>query len=218
MTAPARVLLLDHDDTLVATFAIRARCWSAAVQRVTGAAIDGAAELTRDMGRTVEATALDRTAGDAGLATELVRVYREIYFAASSVEVAAFPGMAETLTALRAHGLRLAVVTSKIRAGAAMELERAGLAPLFDLVVGSDDVRRHKPDPEPLLHALARLGMPAAAAVMVGDTPADLLAARAAGVRAAAALWGALDAALLRDCQPDLLLDRPEALLALAGA
>ncbi len=213
--ATPHCLLLDHDDTLVATFALRSRVWARAVLDVTGAAIDGAEELARDMGKTVEATALGRTAGDAALAAELVRVYRERYFAASAREVAAFPGVIETLTALRARGVRLAVVTSKLRTGATMELERAELAALMDAVIGSEDVQQHKPHPEPLLAALALLGEPPAAAVMVGDTPADLLAARAAGVRAAAALWGALDAPLLRRHQPDYLLDRPASLLEL---
>lgn len=101
-----------------------------------------------------------------------------------------FPGIREGVARLRDADYRLCVVTSKIREHAIRELRIAGLDGLFDGLVSADEVRRAKPDPEPLLLALDRLGMHASDALMVGDSVYDLDAARAAGVDSAAALWG----------------------------
>jgi len=82
------------------------------------------------------------------------------------------------LAAWRAR-CRLAVVTGRPRADARRFLERHGVLDLFDALVCREDAP-HKPDPAPVRLALERLG--ARAAWMLGDTPDDLAAARAAGV------------------------------------
>ena len=58
------------------------------------------------------------------------------------------------------------------------------------MIVASDDTERHKPDPEPILHALERLGAEPREAAYVGDSPFDIRAAKAAGVHAVAVTWG----------------------------
>ena len=77
----------------------------------------------------------------------------------------------------------------------------------------------HKPDPAPVYEALDRLLIePSDAVVLVGDTPADIWAARNAGVRSVAALWGTLDSELLMDAMPDHTAKTPGDVLAiLAG-
>ena len=81
----------------------------------------------------------------------------------------------------------------------------------FDVIVTCDDTDRHKPDPAPVLHALALLDAPAAGAVYVGDAPYDVRAGRAAGVATAAAMWGdTFPADVLRAERPDRELARPE--------
>lgn len=93
-----------------------------------------------------------------------------------------YPGAREALQALHAAGLPLAVVTNKQHRFACGLLERLGLAPFLRLVVGGDSCERRKPDPMPLLHACAQLGVAPARAWMVGDSVNDVQAARAAGV------------------------------------
>lgn len=85
----------------------------------------------------------------------------------------------ELLERLRAR-LPLAIVTGRPRQDAMRFLERFALLDLFDAVVTIDDVDRGKPDPQPVTLALDRLGV--GSAWMVGDTPDDLVAARAAQV------------------------------------
>ncbi len=99
-----------------------------------------------------------------------------------------------------------------------MELAFAVLPPLrepFEVVVGSEDTERHKPNPEPILHALEHLGVGAGTAAYVGDSPFDIGAARAAGVHAVAVTWGGIHTReRLEQERPDAVVDRPEELLA----
>jgi phosphoglycolate phosphatase len=93
-----------------------------------------------------------------------------------------FAGVVEGLSELHAAGLPLAVVTNKQHRFALQLLERLGLSPFVTAVVGGDSCERRKPDPQPLLHACGLLGVPVGAALMVGDSVNDVLAARAAGM------------------------------------
>jgi pyrophosphatase PpaX len=104
--------------------------------------------------------------------------------------VHAFPGVPEALDALTARGVRMAVVTSKLEPSARRSLEFLGLSRHFEAVVGLESTVRHKPDPEPVRHALVRLEAVAGEAVFIGDSPHDVLAGNAAGVATVAALWG----------------------------
>lgn len=79
-----------------------------------------------------------------------------------------------------------------------------GLLPLLDHVVGADEVSRPKPAPDIVLRALELLDTDPADALMVGDAPADLASARAAGVVAVAALWDESDPGTLRAAGPDV--------------
>lgn len=97
-------------------------------------------------------------------------------------EAAPYPGAREALVALHAAGLPLAVVTNKYHRFATGLLQRLDLARYLRVVVGGDTCERRKPDPMPLHHACAQLGVAPAAALMVGDSANDVEAARAAGM------------------------------------
>ncbi len=92
-----------------------------------------------------------------------------------------FPGAAEALGALRAAGIKTGLVSN--RRFARSPAEYLGIADKLDAIIGLEDVTRAKPDPEPLLTALARLGTAPEDAVYVGDTDIDMKTAAAAGVR-----------------------------------
>lgn len=93
-----------------------------------------------------------------------------------------YPGAREALAALHAAGLPLAVVTNKYHRFATGLLQRLDLARYLKVVVGGDTCERRKPDPMPLQHACAQLGVAPADAWMVGDSANDVEAARAAGM------------------------------------
>ena len=93
-----------------------------------------------------------------------------------------FPGVVPAVTDLRACGLATGIVSTKFRYRIQAILANHNSGDLFDVIVGGEDVRQHKPHPESLQRALARLKLPAAAALYVGDHPVDGQAAQAAGV------------------------------------
>ena len=103
----------------------------------------------------------------------------------------AYAGAVEAVAQVKRAGHRVAIVTGKLVEPASRSLRHVGLAPYVDAVVGADSCPGHKPDPEPVLLALERVGRGPAEALFLGDSPHDVGAANAAGVASAAALWGA---------------------------
>lgn len=119
----------------------------------------------------------------------------------------AYPEADAVLRTLRDAGLRLAAITSRSRRTSVHTLELAGLTGYLDLVLSAEDATAIKPDPAPLRLALERLGVAPAAAVMVGDTDADILAGRAAGTRTVGVTYG-FHGEAIHDAHPDATIDR----------
>lgn len=101
-----------------------------------------------------------------------------------------YPGVVRGLQALHAAGLPLGIVTNKQQRFAQGLLNRLQLAPLLRVVVGGDTCARRKPDPQPLEHAAARLGIAAERMLMVGDSINDVKAARGARMRVICVPYG----------------------------
>jgi phosphoglycolate phosphatase len=93
-----------------------------------------------------------------------------------------FPGVLPGLVALQKAGYRLGCVTNKPIAYTEPLLEAFGLERFLQAVVGGDSIPLMKPDPAPLIHACALLGVDRNDAVLVGDSHVDVAAARAAGM------------------------------------
>jgi pyrophosphatase PpaX len=122
-------------------------------------------------------------------------------------------GIDGVLVRLREEGRRLGIVTAKRRVTVELAFAQVPLAHLFDTVVGGDETERHKPDPEPLLLALERLGVGPDGAAYVGDAPFDVKAAKAAGVFSVGVTWGGIHARERLEAEaPDALVDTSEEL------
>src|SRR3954463_5726992 len=93
-----------------------------------------------------------------------------------------YPGVADLVRALRGR-VRMAVVSTTWRANVEAVLLGSGLADAVELIVGKEDVKAVKPDPECYRLALKRLRIAASSAVALEDSPRGLEAARGAGVR-----------------------------------
>jgi len=144
----------------------------------------------------------------------MVQTYREFNLANHDRLARPYDGIVDAVRTLRQRGA-LGLVTSKLHYGALRGLRAAGLEDAFAVVVGADDVDKHKPDPAPVLAAVERLAADPATTVFIGDSPHDMAAGRAAGVRTAAALWGPFPRETLEAQQPDIWLDAPADLLRL---
>lgn len=94
----------------------------------------------------------------------------------------AFPGLVKLLQRLRGEGFGLGVCTNKLEGLSVQLLDALDLSKYFGSVVGPDTLGVAKPDPRPFREAVARLGLVAPRAVMVGDSETDVLTARNAGV------------------------------------
>ena len=139
------------------------------------------------------------------------RVYRGILAA----NVRLFPGVDVLVRALHAAGLRLAVASSSWRENIHTVLDAAGLAHCFAVLTGKEDVRRHKPHPEPYLRTARALAVPPAACTVVEDSDIGIEAARRAGMRCIA-IPNSLPPEQLAAADAILpSLDSPDAVLAL---
>jgi pyrophosphatase PpaX len=137
---------------------------------------------------------------------ELFQRYRTFWIAHHDERTRAFPGAVEAVAALAAAGHRIGVVTAKIEQGAHRTLRHTGLSRWVEAVVGADSCANAKPHPEPVLLALERLQCRPEDAILVGDSPHDVAAAKAAGARAVAALWGACSRPVLSAAGADYFL------------
>jgi pyrophosphatase PpaX len=208
-------VLWDLDDTLLDTLPARMASLKHAYEATVGGWVDPIELWRSHRGGTLEALG-QRLLGDDY--RRFTVAYRDHYYARAG-RGPAFAGVRTALEACREADLPMAVVTSKISWGATEELEKAGLLQYFGAVVGFDDTEKHKPDPEPVYAAMARLLVDDPGVVaFIGDSPADIFAARNSGALSIAATWGTLDRDLLLDAHPDVVADSPsEAVAAVAS-
>jgi sugar-phosphatase len=168
-----RAILFDMDGTLVDSTACVEHSWRTWGERHGIALADILAishgRLTRDTIRQI-APHLD---------AEAETVAMENAAMTHSDGVVALRGAAELVASLRPN--EWAVVTSAPRPLAEARLRFAGL-PVPTCLIGSGEVRAGKPDPDGYLQAAARLALSPADCTVIEDTPAGILAARAAGM------------------------------------
>jgi pyrophosphatase PpaX len=145
---------------------------------------------------------------DAERAEELLESYRLYNDEHHDSLIRAFPGVEESLARLRSAGVKIAVVTSKRRSSVEMDLKGfPKLGEVVDRFVTMEDTKEHKPHAGPILKGLELLGgVPKEEAAYVGDSPFDVAAAKAAGVRSVAVSWGAFSEDTLREAEPDYLV------------
>jgi pyrophosphatase PpaX len=174
------------------------------------------AEIVEGIGTPLVAV-FGRMTDDRATVAQWIATYREFNLAHHDTRVRAFPGMVELVRQVRAAGRRVGVVTSKNNAGARRGLALIGLEDVMEVVVGADDVTRHKPHPEPVLRALAQLGASPADAAYIGDSHHDIESGRAAGARTIAVTWGPITRDRLALASPDVICDAPADVLAALG-
>lgn len=133
-------------------------------------------------------------------------------------QTALMPGAMEMVAAYHIAGVRIAVVTNKPEEFTHELIKHFGFDAIVDVVVGGDTGPQRKPAPDMLEHALAAMGVAAGKAIMVGDSPADIDSAKAAGVLSVAVRGGYTNVPveeLGADILIDSLKDLPQAIAAL---
>jgi len=175
-------ILFDNDGVLVDTEHLYFRANQEALAGV-GVQLDAAdyVELFLRQGKGAWHLARERGLGPAdvdALRAARDRRYVELVETADVV----IPGVAEIVPAL-ARRYRLAIVTSSEPAPFARTHARTGLLPHFELVLAQGDYARAKPEPDPYLRAVERLGVAGERCLVIEDSERGLIAAKAAGLR-----------------------------------
>jgi len=112
----------------------------------------------------------------------MTKLFMSLYEPRATLRTRLYAGVAATLQSLRSEGVSLAVLTNKPSEPTRLILEGLRVADCFRTVVAGDSGLPKKPDPAVIHAALEALGASAEEALMVGDSPADVGAARAAGI------------------------------------
>ncbi|MSS73892.1 MAG: HAD family hydrolase [Candidatus Latescibacteria bacterium] len=102
---------------------------------------------------------------NAGLANEIA----DAYTVAREEALQPFPGAMEALRRLRAHGVKLALLTNGAAEPQRFKVEKFGLTSFFDLILIEGEFGAGKPDARVYRHALEMLGVTPGEAWMVGD-------------------------------------------------
>ncbi|SFT02183.1 HAD family hydrolase [Paenibacillus sp. BC26] len=114
----------------------------------------------------------------------------------------------DLLQHLKEQGVKIGVITGKSRRAFVISSEALQLRRFFDVTITGDDVDKPKPDPEGIHKALQQLGIDNASAIFVGDSNADILAGKAAGLRTYGVRWLSTYQSSVYDRIPDGVFNR----------
>jgi len=159
---------------------------------------------------------IDRIAGPAMVGAARAQ-FRQLYAARLFERGRVYPAVITTLEALAGRGIQLCCVTNKHSAFTLPLLDAAGLTPFLAFAICADHADERKPKPDLLLAASARLGIAPSEMLYVGDSPADIAAARAAGCPVAAVDYGYTDRARLAEAGPHWIIGSIAELVALSA-
>jgi len=142
-----------------------------------------------------------------GRAGEFARLFVERANEVMTDQTSIFEEVPEVIKRLKDEGVNLGIVSTKFRRRIEEILGRIDMLEPFDIIVGGEDVSRHKPDPEGLLVAIERLGGSPSGSLYVGDSVTDAETARRAGVPFAAVLNGVTPREAFKDYPAYRIMD-----------
>lgn len=140
-----------------------------------------------DIRRTIGKTLEDSFAILTGVSDPVIlEEYRKVYVREADVYMTAhtvlFPETASVLAELKKAGKKLGIISTKYRYRIRELLDKEELTHLFDIIVGGEDVKAHKPSPEGLLFAMEHIGVLPEDTLYIGDSVVDAETALAARV------------------------------------
>jgi pyrophosphatase PpaX len=115
--------------------------------------------------------------------------YLEFYEAKHHLMADVYPGIKEILQFIKSKNIPISIYTGKGRDSSEITLKKIGVFDLFDIIVTGDDVEIHKPSPEGIDVFVEKFRLNRNKVLMIGDAPADVFAARNAGVKIASVVW-----------------------------
>jgi len=138
---------------------------------------------------------------------ELIASFQEIFPEKVLDDFEAIDGVQKTIKTLKDANYRLGVITALRKAELDKILTKFELNSYFEVLVTTDDVQNIRPHPEIVNTAISLLDVQPREVVCVGDTVNDILAAKNAGTYIIAVLTGAQAEDMLRNEQPDSIIN-----------
>ncbi|MFR7936264.1 MAG: pyrophosphatase PpaX [Clostridium perfringens] len=146
---------------------------------------------------------------------EMINCYRKINLELHDDECKEFADVDLMLQTLKNKGIKIGVVTSKKSDMAERGAKLMGIFKYFDTFITPEVTIKHKPEGEPVLKACENLGVSPSEALMVGDSPYDILAGKNAGAKTCGVKYTALPIEKLQEIKPDFYVDKPLEILEL---
>ena len=184
-----QTVIFDFDYTLADSSRGVVECINSALVRLGLPAVS-AEEARRTIGLSLSDTFTHLTGKSTVQSDEFARVFVERANEVMTDLAVLLESVPEAVTMLKRQGLTLGIVSTKFRYRIQSILCREGLLDSFDVIVGGEDVSRHKPDPEGVLLVMERLKSSPTDSVYVGDSLVDAETARRARVPFIAVLSG----------------------------
>ncbi len=175
-------IIFDFDYTLGDSTEGIVTCVNTALRRLGYDTADRE-EIRKTIGLDLQQTYLVLTKdANQEQAEKFSRYFREKADQIMTENTSLFPGVLELLQKWRRQGMCLAIVTTKYHYRIEAILEKYQASGLFDIIIGGEDVKRPKPDPQGVLQVLGDWQLPKGKALYVGDSLVDARTAQAAGV------------------------------------
>ncbi|MCK5732111.1 MAG: HAD-IA family hydrolase [Tenericutes bacterium] len=138
---------------------------------------------------------------DPKLIQEMIDYYRQVYVDLEFDYIKLYPNVIETLKILSEHNINLGIVTTKFKESALPSIELYGLDKYITSYCFLDDVREHKPHPEPIFFALNQF-KDYKNVLMIGDNSSDILAGKNASTYTCGIEWS-IKKDLIKSLNPD---------------
>lgn len=199
-------VLFDLDGTLVDSYAALAEAVNHALRQHGRESITAATvrRLVGDGAEKLLERAFDSVDVPAGVMETFESRYDEVCCAESRV----LDDVHATLETLHRLNVPMGVCTNKPTSFSTKILEHLRLAPFFRAIIGPDLAGAKKPAAQHVLYTLEQTRASAGAALLVGDMPVDIQAARNSGLHVAVIATGSATAEELRAAEPDHFLHR----------
>jgi len=140
--------------------------------------------------------------------------YMDFYEAKHHLMADVYPGIKEVLQFIKSKKIPLSIYTGKGRDSSVITLKKIGVYEQFDMIVTGDDIADHKPSPEGIDVFVEKFNLDRKRVLMIGDAPADILAARSAGVKIASVVWDSYAREKVLGMKSDFVFETVDDLLA----
>jgi phosphoglycolate phosphatase len=186
-----KLLLFDFDYTLADSSKGIIECVNYALQEM-GIKTASSEEICKTIGLTLD-DAFIKLSGQPQNEVQINKFKASFKKRADEVMVDLtflYDAVGETLKILKNNGNLLGIVSTKFRYRIETILKRDGVLDLFDIIIGGEDVVSHKPDPEGVFKAVAKLNISLSHCILIGDSVTDAETAKNANIMFIASLTG----------------------------